>query len=66
MEISEEQFRLDCLNRHLSEVKKLNDMPYKEAVSHCKKVEAEKGRIAALEIWKSSKHWEGNEKRKNR
>lgn len=60
------EFRLECLSRHLSEVKKLNDMTFKDAKDHCKKMAKEKGNIAAREIWKSSKHWEGNEKRKNR
>lgn len=38
-------------------------MPYKQAIDYCKKIEAQKGRIAALEIWKSSKHYDERKER---
>jgi len=53
-----EKFRLECLARHKEQVKKLNDMTYKDAANYCAKVKATKGEIAALEIWKSSRHYE--------
>lgn len=61
-----EKYRLYCLENFKDKVKKLDEMSFKDAEAAIARLKAKKGEIAALEIWKSSKHWEGHEKRKNR
>lgn len=59
-----EKFRLECLARHKEQVKKLNDMTYKQAVDYCAKIKATKGEIAAKELWKSTEHYARDLERK--
>lgn len=51
------EWKNECLERHQSEISKLNSMTYKEAANYCAKIKATNGEIAAKELWKSSKHW---------
>lgn len=64
MEKDSKDWQEACLNRHLSEVNKLNDMTFKVAEDYCKKFAKEKGSIAAREIWKSTEHYAKELKRK--